>query len=162
MWILVKSSASVLLSRDGWVTANIDISFGLRHVTNKLIINVKWRKCKKVINKGKYKNTKFNLFLNYCTHNKNEIKWSSKIRMKAKGTSWNWNMKDNVMARYCHDSIFLYGVSFEWHEEFQIIFSLWVQFSEPVAKTYFLSMEFFKLPSTNFGTYFFIFFSINL
>ena len=39
------------------------------------------------INKGKYKNTKFNQFLNYCTHNKNEIKGYPKIRMKAKGTS---------------------------------------------------------------------------
>ena len=37
-------------------------------------------------NKRKYKNTKFNQFLNYCTHNKNEIKGSPKIRMKAKGT----------------------------------------------------------------------------
>ena len=45
------------------------------------------------INKGKYKDTKFNQFLNY-----------PKMWMKAKETSWNWNMKDNVMARYCHNS----------------------------------------------------------
>ena len=56
------------------------------------------------INKGKYKDTKFNQFLNYCTHNKNEIEECPKIRIKAKETSWNWNMKDNVMARYCHNS----------------------------------------------------------
>ena len=42
-----------------------------------------------VINKGKYKNTKLNQFLNYCTYNKNGIKGSSKTRMKAKGTSRN-------------------------------------------------------------------------
>ena len=60
---------------------------------NFLSINFSWILAKEVlgsirfsrdINKGKYKNTKFNQFLNYCTHNKNEIKGSPKIRMKAK------------------------------------------------------------------------------
>ena len=39
------------------------------------------------INKGKYKIIKFRQFLNYCTHNNNEIKGSPKTRMKARGTS---------------------------------------------------------------------------
>ena len=30
----------------------------------------------------------FNQFFIYCTHNKNEIKGSSKMRVKAKGTSY--------------------------------------------------------------------------
>ena len=43
------------------------------------------------------------------------IKGSSKIRMKAKGNSWNSN---NFMARYCHNCTFLEGVSFKQHNEF--------------------------------------------
>ena len=91
-----KSLGPVLFSRD----VNIHF-FGLRHISSKFIINLKWRKCKncKDINKEKYKNTKFDKFLNYYTHNKNEIKESAKLRIKTEGTSWNWNMKYNVMAR---------------------------------------------------------------
>ena len=60
----------------------------------------KMQKLFQVINSGKYKYTKFNQFLNYFTHNKNEIKRSPpKKTVKAKGTIWNWNMKDNVMAK---------------------------------------------------------------
>ena len=47
----------------------------------------KMKKRFQAINKGIHKNTKFKQFLNYCTHYKNEIKGSPKIRMKAKGTS---------------------------------------------------------------------------
>ena len=77
-----------------------------------------------VINKGKYKNTKFNQFLNYCSHNKNEIKVFPEIGLKAKGTSCNCNMKDNFIAKYCHNSAFLGGVSFKQNKEFQITLSL--------------------------------------
>ena len=54
-------------------------------------------------------------------------------------------MKDNVMARYCHNSTFLEGISIEQHEEFQITSSLLVQFSEPCCKNLFFVMEFFEL-----------------
>ena len=35
---------------------------------------------------------------------------------EAKGTIWNWNMKDNAMVRYSHNSTFLGGGSLEQHE----------------------------------------------
>ena len=47
-----------------------------------------------------------------------------KMRLKGKRTSWNSNMKDNFMARYCHNRTFLEGASFEEHNEFQISLSL--------------------------------------
>ena len=34
----------------------------------------------------------------------------------AKGTIWNWNMKDNAMVRYSHNSTFFGGGSLEQHE----------------------------------------------
>ena len=37
--------------------------------------------------KRNIKYLKFNQFLNYCTHNKNEIKGSPKLREKVKRTS---------------------------------------------------------------------------
>ena len=101
---------------------------------------------------------KFNQFLHWCIYNKKEIKGSPKIRMKAKETSWKWNIKNNSMARYCHNSTFLEEVSFEQHEEIQITISLWIQFSETVAKT----VEFLKLSGINFDTYSFVFFSNKL
>ena len=58
------------------------------------------------------------------------------------------------MARYCHNSTFLEEVSFEQLEEIQITISLWIQFSETVAKT----VEFLKLSGINFDTYSFVFF----
>ena len=45
------------------------------------------------------------------------------------------------MTRYCHNCTFFEEVSFqqhEDHEEFQISLSLGVQFSDAVAKIYFL------------------------
>ena len=86
-------------------------------------------------------------FLSYGTNNKNEIKGSSRIRMKAKEPSWNWNMKDNVMARYCYNSSFLQGDVLEQCKGFQITLKSWVQFSEPVAKTYFLPCSFLDHPT---------------
>ena len=62
----------------------------IRHVTNKVIITLKFKKCKnffKLLIKGNIKYVKFNQFLSYFTYNKNEIKGSPKIRMKAKRTS---------------------------------------------------------------------------
>ena len=47
-------------------------------------------------------------------------------------------MKDNFMARYCHNCAFLEGVSFKNHEEFQTNLSKSVQLSEPVMKICFL------------------------
>ena len=67
-------------------------------------------------------------------------------------------MKNNFTTKYCHNCTFLEGVPFEQHGEFQIIFSLWDQFSEPVAKSIFVIftiIEFLKLPYINFDTYFF-------
>ena len=61
-----------------------------RHVTYEVIINLRRRKSNnlfKPLIKGNIKYPKFNQFLKYCTHNKNEIKRSLKIRMKAKRTS---------------------------------------------------------------------------
>ena len=43
------------------------------------------------------------------------------------------------MAKYCRNCTILEEVSVNQYEEFQIILSLWVQFSEPVAKINFLS-----------------------
>ena len=78
--------------------------------------NLKWGKCKNVFKLL----IKRNIKECYYTHNKNEIQGSSKIRMKAKGTSENWNIKNNFMARYCQNSTFLEGVPLEQHKEFQI------------------------------------------
>ena len=61
-----------------------------KHLTKKVISNLKLGKCNnfyKPLIKGNIKYTKFNQFLNYCIHNKNEIKGSHIIRMKAKGTT---------------------------------------------------------------------------
>ena len=44
---------------------------------------------------------------------KYEIKGSPKTRVKTRGTIWNWNVKDNFMARYWHNCTFLEGASFE-------------------------------------------------
>ena len=41
------------------------------------------------------------------------MRGSPKIRLKAKGTSWNSNAKDNFMARYSHNYTFLHG-GFLW------------------------------------------------
>ena len=48
-------------------------------------------------------------------------------------------MKDNFMARFCHNLTYLERVSFEQHREslIQITLNLGVQFSEPVAKIFF-------------------------
>ena len=67
----------------------------------------------------------------------NEIKGSQKIKIKAKRTSWNQNMKDNSWQDIA--KTFLERVSFEQHEELKITLSLCVEFSESVAKIYFLS-----------------------
>ena len=67
----------------------IYIYIGLRRVTNKIYHELDMKKMQKILqafNKGKYKYTKFKQFLNYCTHNKNEIKGSSRITIKAKRT----------------------------------------------------------------------------
>ena len=90
---------------------------------------------------------------------------------EAKGTIWNWNMKDNAMVRYSHNSTFFGGGSLEQHEEFQITVSLWVKFSEHVVKFFFKNvkkivkkfffMEFLKLSYIDFDIYLFIFFPIN-
>ena len=48
-------------------------------------------------------------------------------------------MKDNFVVRYCITVHFLRKVSFEQHNEFQFILSLWVRFFELVVKIYFLS-----------------------
>ena len=45
----------------------------------------------------------------------------------------------NFRARYGHNCTFSEGFSFEYHENFYITLSLRVQFSETVAKIYFLS-----------------------
>ena len=143
---LKKRFRVVLFSRDGLVTPNMHMFFGL---TNKFVINLKWRKRKKLfqaINKGKFKNLKFNQFLNYCTHNENEIKWISKIRMKAKGTSSIWNMKNNVLARHFHNSTFLERVS--WRVSWRI-----------PNHSHFMNSIFWTC-YIDFGTYLFIFFPI--
>ena len=67
------------------------------------------------------------------------MKGSPEMRVRTKGTSWNWNMKDNFMVRYCDNCTFLEEVYFEKNKKFQISLSLWVEFYEPVAKTYILS-----------------------
>ena len=62
----------------------------IRRVPNKVIINLKRRKCNnffKPLIKRNMKYTKFNQFSIYYTHNKYEIKGFPKIRMKAKETS---------------------------------------------------------------------------
>ena len=46
----------------------------------------KMQKILQAFNKEKYKYTKFKQFLNYCTHNKNEIKGPSRITIKPKRT----------------------------------------------------------------------------
>ena len=51
------------------------------------------------------------------------------------------------MARYCHNSTYLEGVSFEQHEEFQITLILRVPFPETAAKIYFLSWNSFNYPA---------------
>ena len=137
--ITVDFLGLVLFSRGSCLTPNTHTFFGLTYVTNKFIINLKWRKCKDLFKssiKGNIKiqnSTSFQLQFNYCIHNENEIRGFLKIRMKSKKTNWNWNMKDKAMARYCHNSTFLKGVSLELHEEFQIILSLCVQFSQSVV-----------------------------
>ena len=133
-------------SRGARATANIHIFFW-PNVTSKFIINLKWRKCKnffKPLIKGNIKKVQP---VSKLGHNKNEIKVFPKIRMKAKGTSWKWNMKNNFMARHCNNTTLLDGVSFEQPKEFQITLSLWVQFSETVAKIYFLSWNSLNYPA---------------
>ena len=132
----------------------------IRHVTNKIIINLKWRKCNnlcKPLIKQNIKHIKFNQFLNYRAYDNNEIKGFSKIRIKTIGTSWNWNMKDNFMTRYCHNCTFLDVVSFEHHKEFQIFWTCW----KNLFFVKFTTMEFLKLSYINFETYFFLIFRIN-
>ena len=61
----------------------------VRH-KNKNVVNMKQRNFKKFFKpliKRNIKYLKFNQFLNYCTHNKNEIKGSPKLREKVKRTS---------------------------------------------------------------------------
>ena len=56
-------------------------------------------------------------------------------------------MKNNFMARHCNNTTHLDGVSFEQPKEFQITLSLRVQFSETVAKIYFLSWNSLNYPA---------------
>ena len=92
----------------------------ITRVTSTVTINLKWRKYNnlfKPLIKENIKYIKFTKFFNYCTHNGNEIKQSPKIRMDVKGTCWNWNTKENFMARYFHNCTVFEGVPFEQHEE---------------------------------------------
>ena len=60
-------------------------------------------------------------------------------------SKWNWKQKELVETQIkkinsWQDTVhFCTGVSCEQHNEFQISLSLWVQFSGPFAKIYFLS-----------------------
>ena len=88
--ITVDFLGLVLFSRGGCLTPNTHTFFGLTYVTNKFIINLKWRKCKDLFKssiKGNIKiqnSTSFQLQFNYCIHNENEIRGFLKIRMKSK------------------------------------------------------------------------------
>ena len=58
----------------------------IRPVTNKIIINLKRRKCNNLFKPLTKRN--INIYkIHYCNHNKNEIKVSHKIKMKPKKTS---------------------------------------------------------------------------
>ena len=70
----------------------------------------------------------------------------SKIVDKICLIATNWNVKNNFMARYRLNCTFLEGAFFEQHEEFEISLSLWVQFSEPVAKIYFCQIYTHVIP----------------
>ena len=68
-------------------------TYHLLKLTNKVIINLKFRKCNNLLKpliKESTKYIKLNQFINYCTHNKNEINVSPKIKLKAKRSSWSW------------------------------------------------------------------------
>ena len=106
-------------------------------VTNKVIIKIRWNI--QTVNKENMKYIKFSHFSTTVLIIKMRSKSLPKIRGKAKGTRWNWNIKSNFMARYCHNCTFLEEVSFEQYEEFQISRGRWVQFFEPV-RNFFLSI----------------------
>ena len=73
------------------------------------------------------------------------MKGFPEIREKAKRTSWNSNMKDSFMARYCYN--------YEHDNNLKDSLSLWVQFSGPVANIYFLSKkQSFKWTPFSFNT----------
>ena len=66
-------------------------------VTNRAIINLKWRKTTnlfKPLIKENIRYIKSNQFYSDYTHNENGIKGSPKIKVNVKENSWNWNKKD--------------------------------------------------------------------
>ena len=63
----------------------------ITHVANKVIVNQKQKKCNnqlRALLKENIKYRQFNLFSNYYTRNKNEIKRCPKTRVTAKETSY--------------------------------------------------------------------------
>ena len=90
---------------------------------------------------------------------KNEIKKSPKITVRAKGTSWSWNMKHNSMTVYCYNFTFLDGVSFweAWRipNHPQSLCSTFWTCCKNLFFVKFTLMKFLKLFHINFDTYFF-------
>ena len=59
----------------------------IKHVSNTVTINLQFNNLFKLLIKENRKYVRLIKFLNYWTHNKNEIKGSSKIRVKTKGSN---------------------------------------------------------------------------
>ena len=101
----------------------------------KIVINQKWRKCKNLFEPlvKKCNIYIFNQFFIYCLFAIRKFSLLNKSKNR-RNSLWNINIKDSFLARYCHNCTIFERVSFKQHVELQISISLWVQFSELLAK----------------------------
>ena len=81
--------------------------------------------------------------------------------LKAKWASWNWDMKNNFMARYCRNCIFL-DRDFLWAAQwipnhFQFISSMFWTCCNNLFSVKYTIIESLKLSHINFDKYFFVF-----
>ena len=106
---LVKSTCFISFFTVNKASNNNKKRLMITHVTNKVIIKLKWRKLNNLSKPSKEnkKYIKLNQVFSYCTLNKNKIKGFLKLRVKAKRPKWNWNIRDSFMARCCYNFKFL-------------------------------------------------------
>ena len=112
-------------------------SFMIIHVTNQ-VINLRWWKCNNLFKPLIRENIKYIQFKQIfnCTHNKNEIKESPKIKLKTKGTSYETEIWKTISQQSISISVH-YWRAFPLGR-IQNSKSASIQFSERVAKIYFL------------------------
>ena len=118
-----------------------------------------------LLTKKNIKYSKFNQALNYCTHSKNEIKMSFKIKMKAKGLVEIWKVISwqviTITANFWRE----FPLSSIKNSKSISVYEF--NFLNLLQKSIFVKYAtiipwIFKLFYINFDTYFFVFFNISL